>query len=119
MDARMMEVLVFVDGIDAMTSKAMQARRSYQPSEMAMNQQVRQHRPACMQHSACPCTLAVVQCCCAVCVVRQFSSAPWTGEQNATLQRRACSAHPLSLMACVCIAIDGIGHQSAARMYFA
>jgi hypothetical protein len=40
MDARMMEVLVFVDGIDAMTSKAMQARRSYQPSEMAMNQQV-------------------------------------------------------------------------------
>ncbi|WIA09720.1 hypothetical protein OEZ85_009104 [Tetradesmus obliquus] len=39
MDARMMEVLVFVDGIDAMTSKAMQARRSYQPAEMAMNQQ--------------------------------------------------------------------------------
>eukprot|EP00879_Flechtneria_rotunda_P004613 GHRR01004869.1.p1 GENE.GHRR01004869.1~~GHRR01004869.1.p1 ORF type:complete len:426 (+),score=96.72 GHRR01004869.1:474-1751(+) len=39
MDARMMEVLVFVDGIDAMTSKAMQARRSYQPSEMAMNEQ--------------------------------------------------------------------------------
>jgi hypothetical protein len=43
MDARMMEVLVFVDGIDAMTSKAMQARRSYEPSEMAMNQQVRLH----------------------------------------------------------------------------
>jgi hypothetical protein len=40
MDARMMEVLVFVDGVDAMTSKAMQARRSYQPSEMLMNEQV-------------------------------------------------------------------------------
>eukprot|EP00878_Enallax_costatus_P002547 GHUV01002729.1.p1 GENE.GHUV01002729.1~~GHUV01002729.1.p1 ORF type:complete len:420 (+),score=101.14 GHUV01002729.1:498-1757(+) len=39
MDARMMEVLVFVDGIDAMTSKALQARRSYEPAEMAMNEQ--------------------------------------------------------------------------------
>ncbi|KAF8073224.1 GapC [Scenedesmus sp. PABB004] len=39
MDARMMEVLVFVDGIDAMTSKAMQARRSYEPAEMRMNEQ--------------------------------------------------------------------------------
>lgn len=36
----MMEVLVFIDGVDAMTSKAMQARRSYQPSEMVMNEQV-------------------------------------------------------------------------------
>lgn len=36
----MMEVLVFVDGIDAMTSKALQARRSYEPAEMAMNEQV-------------------------------------------------------------------------------
>eukprot|EP00882_Tetradesmus_deserticola_P021665 GHRQ01023454.1.p1 GENE.GHRQ01023454.1~~GHRQ01023454.1.p1 ORF type:complete len:168 (+),score=82.61 GHRQ01023454.1:263-766(+) len=44
MDARMMEVLVFVDGCDAMTSKAMQARRSYQPSQMAMNQQVHEAR---------------------------------------------------------------------------
>jgi hypothetical protein len=41
MDARMMEVLVFVDGVDAMTSKVMQARRSYEPSEMMLNEQVR------------------------------------------------------------------------------
>ncbi len=34
------QMLVFVDGIDAMTSRAMQARRSYQPSEMAINEQV-------------------------------------------------------------------------------
>jgi hypothetical protein len=34
------QILVFVDGIDAMTSRAMQARRSYQPSEMAINEQV-------------------------------------------------------------------------------
>jgi len=40
MDARMMEVLVFVDGVDAMTSKVMQARRSYEPSEMMLNEQV-------------------------------------------------------------------------------
>lgn len=39
MDARMMEVLVFVDGVDAMTSKVMQARRSYEPSEMMLNEQ--------------------------------------------------------------------------------
>ena len=37
----MMEVLVFVDGVDAMTSKVMQARRSYEPSEMMLNEQVR------------------------------------------------------------------------------
>jgi hypothetical protein len=36
----MMEVLVFVDGVDAMTSKVMQARRSYEPSEMMLNEQV-------------------------------------------------------------------------------
>jgi hypothetical protein len=55
---------VFVDGIDAMTSKAMQARRSYQPSEMAMNQQVgntclQQHKPARVCTGICstgPCT---------------------------------------------------------------
>lgn len=40
MDARMMEVLVFVDGVDAMTSKVMQARRNYMPSEMMLNEQV-------------------------------------------------------------------------------
>jgi hypothetical protein len=40
MDARMMEVLVFVDGVDAMTSKVMQARRNYVPSEMMLNEQV-------------------------------------------------------------------------------
>lgn len=37
----MMEVLVFVDGVDAMTSKVMQARRNYMPSEMMLNEQVR------------------------------------------------------------------------------
>lgn len=36
----MMEVLVFVDGVDAMTSKVMQARRNYMPSEMMLNEQV-------------------------------------------------------------------------------
>lgn len=36
----MMEVLVFVDGVDAMTSKVMQARRNYVPSEMLLNEQV-------------------------------------------------------------------------------
>lgn len=40
MEARMMEVLVFVDGVDAMTSKVMQARRNYMPSEMMLNEQV-------------------------------------------------------------------------------
>jgi hypothetical protein len=40
MDARMMEVLAFVDGVDAMTSKHMQARRSYEPAEMLLNEQV-------------------------------------------------------------------------------
>lgn len=39
MEARMMEILVFVDGIDAMTSKQMQARKAYYPSDIVMNEQ--------------------------------------------------------------------------------
>ncbi|MEW5307342.1 MAG: hypothetical protein WDW36_009746 [Sanguina aurantia] len=39
MDTRMMEVLVFVDGIDAMTSKNMSARSAYNTSEIQLNQQ--------------------------------------------------------------------------------
>ncbi len=38
MDTRMMEVLVFVDGIDAMTSKHMSARFSYASAEILLNQ---------------------------------------------------------------------------------
>jgi hypothetical protein len=49
MDARMMEVLVFVDGVDAMTSKVMQARRSYEPSEMMLNEQVGAAGPAAVR----------------------------------------------------------------------
>lgn len=44
----MMEVLVFVDGVDAMTSKALQARKSYEPAEMAMNEQVSILSHSCM-----------------------------------------------------------------------
>ncbi|GFH16234.1 uncharacterized protein HaLaN_12615 [Haematococcus lacustris] len=39
MDTRMMEVLIFVDGIDAMTSKYMSARMSYSMSDMLVNEQ--------------------------------------------------------------------------------
>jgi hypothetical protein len=39
MDTRMMEVLAFVDGIDAMTSKQLQARRAYSPAEMRLCEQ--------------------------------------------------------------------------------
>jgi hypothetical protein len=38
MDTRMMEILVFVDGIDAMTSRHMSARCSYSTSDIIMNQ---------------------------------------------------------------------------------
>ncbi|GLI71301.1 hypothetical protein VaNZ11_016442 [Volvox africanus] len=38
MDTRMMEVLVFVDGIDAMTSKNMSARHAYGTNEVHMNE---------------------------------------------------------------------------------
>ncbi|KAI8470758.1 MAG: inward rectifier potassium channel-domain-containing protein [Monoraphidium minutum] len=38
MDTRMMEVLVFVDGIDAMTSKQMQARKAFSPGSMRLNE---------------------------------------------------------------------------------
>ncbi|GLC38097.1 hypothetical protein PLESTB_000270600 [Pleodorina starrii] len=38
MDTRMMEVLVFVDGIDAMTSKNMSARHAYSTNEIHMNE---------------------------------------------------------------------------------
>lgn len=39
LDTRLMEILVFVDGIDAMTSKHMQARKAYYPDEIHMNEQ--------------------------------------------------------------------------------
>eukprot|EP00955_Chlamydomonas_euryale_P021096 223368-Chlamydomonas_euryale.AAC.2 len=37
MDTRMMEILLFVDGIDAMTSKYMSARLSYSSSDIELN----------------------------------------------------------------------------------
>ncbi|KAG2492822.1 hypothetical protein HYH03_008980 [Edaphochlamys debaryana] len=39
MDTRMMEILVFVDGIDAMTSKNMSARHAYNTNEVHINEQ--------------------------------------------------------------------------------
>ncbi|GBF92454.1 hypothetical protein Rsub_04558 [Raphidocelis subcapitata] len=39
METRMMEVLLFVDGIDAMTSKQLQARKAYTPSAMLLSEQ--------------------------------------------------------------------------------
>lgn len=39
LDTRMMEILVFLDGVDAMTSKQMQARKTFNPEDLRMNEQ--------------------------------------------------------------------------------
>lgn len=81
----MMEVLAFVDGVDAMTSKVMQARRSYEPQEMLLNEQVRLRAAGAMR-----------------------AHAHWW--QRRATPRNLCLPHQAS--ACVCEALLHAMHRS-------